>query len=166
MALHHHFGQQDELECNTTKCIKPLLVTAIFYTNQATQNQYLLDDLIVITANDHQVQPFEPPKNRNIDELSEENAYLWTRFNKMQLHTLYMHLQVPDEIWTTNAGGRCYFFMVKKFSLCLLTKKNCESWIQMIPDKFGGNPKMHQLCSIGLSIIVSQPFTTRYLGVA
>jgi len=108
--------------------------------------------MIIITANDHQVQPFEPLKNQNIDELSEEHAYLWTRFNKMQLCTLYMHLQVPDEIWAV---------------LVSMTKIAIgESWTQMIPSKLGGIHEMHQLCSVGLSIILSQPFTTRYLGEA
>ncbi len=39
-----------------------------------------------------------PPWNRTIDALSEEDAYAWTRFHKLQLRLLMVHLHIPDTV--------------------------------------------------------------------
>jgi hypothetical protein len=51
-----------------------------------------------------QLYPLEqlPPKNRSIDEISDEFAYTFTRFTKEQLRILFLHLRIPQVISIPN----------------------------------------------------------------
>jgi hypothetical protein len=39
-----------------------------------------------------------PPRNHAIDDVSEEDAYAWTRFRKHQLRLLMVHLRIPNTV--------------------------------------------------------------------
>jgi hypothetical protein len=57
-------------------------------------------DDVLMNVRAEQVIPIfnSPPRNRLIDELSEENAYAWTHFRKHQLRLLMVHLRIPNTV--------------------------------------------------------------------
>jgi hypothetical protein len=57
------------------------------------------DDLLCNIHGDQEIPIFNlPPRNRTIDELSEEDAYALTRFRKHQLRLLMVHLRIPNTV--------------------------------------------------------------------
>jgi len=68
---------------------------------------YEIDFLIeeeadLLYLREHQIAPIvtEPPRNRAINELTDEVAYSLTRFTKEQLRQLFLHWRLPEEIVT------------------------------------------------------------------
>jgi hypothetical protein len=77
------------------------------------------------------------PKNRRIDDLSEDEAYRWTRFTKAQLHLLYLHLRIPE--WLPSTASR-YIFTGEEVLLVALTRiATGDAFYDFIPSKFGGD---------------------------
>jgi len=77
-----------------------------------------------------------PPRNRSIDELSEENAKSLTRFNKDQLHQLLLHWRIPAVIVT----GQRYSFTGEEVLIISLAKlATGDPWTRLIPGFFGGD---------------------------
>jgi hypothetical protein len=80
--------------------------------------------------------PPTPKKNRKIDELSDEDAYCFTRFTKPQLHQLLLHLRIPNRFKVVDGH---VFMGEETLIICLTKMAHGEAWHSM-KDKFGGNP--------------------------
>ena len=77
-----------------------------------------------------------PPRNRSIDELSDEDARSLTRFNKEQLRLLLLHWRIPEVIITEQR----YRFSGEEMLIVGLTKiATGDPWTRLIPGYFGGD---------------------------
>ncbi len=85
-----------------------------------------------------QLYPLEqlPPKNRAIDEISEEFAYTFTRFTKDQLRILFLHLRIPQVIIIPNHHR---FTGEEVLIISLARLATGDPWTRLIPGNFGGN---------------------------
>jgi hypothetical protein len=83
-----------------------------------------------------------PPRNRSIEELSEENAKSLTRFNKDQLHQLLLHWRIPGVIVT---GSQRYRFSGEEVLIVSLAKlATGDPWKRLFPGFLA------VMCGIGL----------------
>ncbi len=88
----------------------------------------------------HQLYPLInlPPRNRSINELSEDKAKELTMFTKDQLHLLLRHWRIPDLIVT----GPCYQFTGEEVLIvCLARIASGDPWTWLIDGFFGGDPR-------------------------
>jgi len=94
------------------------------------------DDLLYLRH--HQLTPLitGPPRNRVIDELTDEVAYSLTRFTKEQLRILFLHLRIPNEIVTEQWH---HFSGEEILIICLAKIATGDPWIRLIPGFFGGD---------------------------
>jgi hypothetical protein len=81
-----------------------------------------------------------PPRNRAIDDLSEENAYAWTRFRKHQLRLLMVHLRIPNTV-VIGPRHRYRFSGEEILIICLSRLATGDPWTRLIPSHFGGDPR-------------------------
>jgi hypothetical protein len=79
-----------------------------------------------------------PPRNRSIDEISEEKAKELTRFTKEQLRLLLLHWRMPDVIVT---GPRYQFTGEEVLLICLSKIATGDPWTRLIDGFFGGDPR-------------------------
>ena len=94
------------------------------------------DDLLCNIHGDQEIPIFNlPPRNRTIDELSEEDAYALTRFRKHQLRLLMLHLRIPN---TVAIGPRYRFSGEELLIVCLTRFATGDPWTRLIPSHFGG----------------------------
>ncbi len=77
-----------------------------------------------------------PPKNRSIDEISDEDAYRLTRFRRDQLRILLTHWRIPDVVITQQ---RHRFTGEEILLVCLAKLGTGIPWTRLIPDNFGGD---------------------------
>jgi hypothetical protein len=89
-------------------------------------------------ANDPSVLADNPPKNRRIDDLSPEEAYMWTRFAQAQLHLLLLHLCIPEWLPSTATASRWVFTGEEVLLVCLTRIATGDAFYDLIPSKFGG----------------------------
>jgi hypothetical protein len=85
-----------------------------------------------------QLFPLEnsPPKNRSIDELSEEFSYSFTCFTKDQLRLLFLHLRIPGLVITQHWH---HFTGEEILIICLARLATGDPWARLIPGNFGGD---------------------------
>ncbi len=77
-----------------------------------------------------------PPRNRSIDELSDEDARSLTRFNKEQLRLLLVHWRIPEVIITEQQ----YRFSREEMLIVGLTKlATGDPWTRPLPGYFGSD---------------------------
>jgi hypothetical protein len=77
------------------------------------------------------------PKNRRIDDLSEDEAYRWTQFTKAQLHLLLLHLRIPE--WLPEMPSCRHIFTGEEVLLVALTRiATGDAFYDFVPSKFGG----------------------------
>jgi len=74
--------------------------------------------------------------NRTFAELTEEQAYAWTRFTVPQLRLLLIHLQMPQHVTIRRKTFTGEEALIMSLSKCA----SGDPWISMIPAKFGGDP--------------------------
>jgi hypothetical protein len=79
-----------------------------------------------------------PPRNRSIDDLSEETAKQLTRFMKDQLRILLLHWRIPNDIVT---GPRYQFTGEEVVIVCLARIATGDPWTRLIDGFFGGDPR-------------------------
>ena len=97
-----------------------------------------MKDILLIHNDERVLHPFPPKKNRKIQDLSEEDAYTWTRFTKSQLQQLYIHLRMPLNVTSPIRQT----FTGEEILIISLTKcATGEAWTHMVPSKFGGDPR-------------------------
>jgi hypothetical protein len=86
----------------------------------------------------HQLPPLTtgPPRNRVINELTDEVAYSLTRFTKEQLRLLFAHFRMPEVIVTEH---RHHFSGEEVLIVCLAKIATGDPWIRLIPGFFGGD---------------------------
>jgi len=77
-----------------------------------------------------------PPRNRSINELSDEVAHQLTRFNKGQLQLLLIHWRIPPVIVTRQ---RHRFTGEELLIICLSKIATGDPWTRLIPGYFGGD---------------------------
>ncbi len=78
-----------------------------------------------------------PPRNRSIDELSQEKAKELTRLTKDQLGILLQHWRISDQF----VVGPRYQFMGEEILIVCLTKiATGDLWTHFIDGYFGGCP--------------------------
>jgi hypothetical protein len=85
-----------------------------------------------------QLYPLEnsPPKNRSIDEISEEFSYNFTHFTKEQLRLLMLHLRIPCFVITHDHHK---FTEDEILIICLARLATGDPWTRLIPGNFGGD---------------------------
>jgi hypothetical protein len=96
----------------------------------------------LLNIHEDQIIPLfnSPPRNRLIDDLSEENAYAWTRFRKHQLRLLMAHLQIPNSV-VVGPRQRYRFSGEELLIVCLTRIATGDPWTRLIPSHFGGNAR-------------------------
>ena len=106
---------------------------------------YEIDSLIEEETNllflrQHQLLPLEntPPRNRSIDEISEEKARELTRFTKEQLRILLQHWRIPEVV---NCGPRYQSTGEEVLIICLAKIATGDPWTRLIDGFFGGCPR-------------------------
>jgi hypothetical protein len=81
-----------------------------------------------------------PPRNHAIDDVSEEDAYAWTRFRKHQLRLLMVHLRIPNTV-VIGRRHRYRFSGEEILIICLSRFATGAPWTRLIPSHIGGDPR-------------------------
>ena len=79
-----------------------------------------------------------PPRNRSIDDLTENKAKELTRFTKDQLRILLVHWRIPE---TVIAGYRHKFTGEEVLLVSLSRIATGDPWTRLIDGNFGGEPR-------------------------
>ena len=118
-----------------------------FYNCLLTFCFYELDVLIqrddeLLNIHEDQVIPLfnSPPRNRLIDDLSEEDAYSLTRFRKHQLRLSMVHLRIPNRV-VIGPRHRYRFGGEELLIVCLARIATGDPWTRLIPSHFGGDAR-------------------------
>jgi hypothetical protein len=127
--------------------MRRLLQAVTYYSCLLTFCFYELDvlvqnDVALLNIHEDQVIPLlnSPPRNWLIDDLSEEDAYAWTRFCKHQLRLLMVHLRIPDSV-VVGPRQRYRFSGEKLLIVCLTRIVTGDPWTRLIPSHFGGDAR-------------------------
>ncbi len=100
-----------------------------------------------------------PPRNRSIDDLSEETAKELTRFTKEQLRILLHHWRIPDVIV---CGPRYQCTGEEVLIICLSKIATGDTWTRLIDGFLVAVHGVGRMHFGGLLIICLLPFTTKF----
>jgi hypothetical protein len=135
----------------------------LYYSNLVLVCFYQLDFLLVEEDTLVNVRQWQlphlivtDPKNRSIDEISDEDAHRLTRFRKDQLRLLLAHWRIPDVIVTQQ---RQRFTGEEILLVCLAKNATGIPWTRLIPDNFGGDVRQW---SWGFRWFINHLFVTFY----
>ncbi len=117
-----------------------------------------LDNILNIHEHDRDHVHFNPPTNRSINDLSEQTARTWTRFNKNQLSQLFIHLRIPNIVRPQVGGGRRIFSGEEVFIFSLTKIASGLSNLNLY-EFFGGDPREY---SAMFNWFIRHVFTTFY----
>lgn len=88
--------------------------------------------------------PIQPPRNRTIAELTDDNADAWMRLNKEQLEQLLVHLRLKDRTFHIGRPGRANRVSGEEILLICLTRIcTGKSYNDLVLDCFGGGITRH-----------------------
>jgi hypothetical protein len=83
----------------------------------------------------------KPPTKRTINELTEREAYVWTRFTKEQLAKLFVLWKIPSVVRIKR-----YKFTGEEIMLICLTRfAQGSDWTDLADNKFGGEARYMSL---------------------
>jgi hypothetical protein len=94
----------------------------------------------LLNIHEDQVIPLfnSPPRNRLIDEVTEEDAYAWTGFCKHQLRLLMVHLHILNTV-VVGPRQRYRFSGEELLIVCLTRIATGDPWTRLTPSHFGGD---------------------------
>jgi hypothetical protein len=85
------------------------------------------------------------PTKQTINEITEREAYVWTRFTKEQLAKLFVLWKIPSVVRI-----KCYKFTVEEIMLLSLTRfAQGSDWTDLAENKLVVKLVMCRLCSLG-----------------
>jgi hypothetical protein len=95
-----------------------------------------------LNIHEDQVIPLfnSPPRNRLIDDLLEEDAYSLTRFRRLQLRLLMVHLRIPNRV-VIGPRHRYRFGGEELLIVCLARIATGDPWTRLIPSHFEGDAR-------------------------
>lgn len=94
------------------------------------------DDMLMDVCGSQEIPIFNrPPRNRTINELSEEDTYALPRFLKHQLCLLMVHLWILNTV-VIGPRHRYRFCSEELLIVCLIHLATGDPWMTLIPSHF------------------------------
>jgi hypothetical protein len=140
ILLHYILQSINNNNNNARFCYTIMLIYLCYQHDRIQAVRRELEDMILINNTDRISHLFTQRKNRSIQEVTESNCYLWTRFTRQQLHLLLLHLRIPAVVRPPVSGGR-RSFSGEEVLIISLTKIFLGLSFITMESFFGGNPR-------------------------